>query len=350
MSFALLERFRKNPTLVGSTTPIVSFDHEQAGANATSVLKNKAGDSETYSVKGQSRIAAIDFAEQNNVLLIKAAVKGVEAKITNEDWMPIYYLPWIPNAIARTTLRPRSTTTRAGIAKAGINQMATNAKFRVDQNSATSAILDPNDPDVFVTSAVNGCSISVRGSREEPTVYHGNAKSLANTDGKKSPVELALDGKETDAAGLIALKRQDMERMLRSFETNDPKLNRLAGAHTTSQSKMLTQSNYQMLVASGMQAPSLKNEANRITKDIATQQGAKAKNIRLASSSGTVFGIRKAGKWTFYYQKLVKYEHWHDVAPWYAKANWQRDPAHPAGIHLVEFGEFWPTGPGVLLT
>lgn len=350
MSFALLERFRKNPALVASTTPIVSFDHEQAGANATSVLKNKAGDNETYSVKGQSRIAAVDFTEQNNVLLIKAAVKGVEAKITNEDWMPIYYLPWIPNAIARTTLRPRSLTTRAGIAKTGINQMATNAKFRVDQNLVTSAILDPNDPDIFVTSAVNGCSITVRGSQEEPTVYHGNAKSLANTDGKKSPVELALDGKETDAAGLIALKRQDMERMLRTFEHNDPKVDRLAGAHATTQSKMLTQSNYQMLVASGMQAPSLKTDVKRITQDIATQKGAKAKTIRLASSSGTVFGVRKAGKWTFYYQKLVKYEHWHDVAPWYAKANWQRDPAQPAGIHLVEFGEFWPTGPGVLLT
>jgi hypothetical protein len=141
-----------------------------------------------------------------------------------------------------------------------------------------------------------------------------------------------------------------MERMLRTFETNDPKLNRMAGPHTTTQSKMLTQNNYQMLVASGMQAPSLKNDVTRITKDIATQKGAQAKNIRLASSSGTVFGIRKAGKWTFYYQKLVKYEYWHDIAPFYQKANWQRDPAHPAGIHLVEFGEFWPTGPGVLLT
>jgi len=111
---------------------------------------------------------------------------------------------------------------------------------------------------------------------------------------------------------------------------------------------MLVQDNYQMLVGMGKQAPSLKSEAKRITKDIATQQATKAKHIRLASSFGTVFGIRTAGKWTFYYQKLIRYEYWHDTAPWHSKANWQSD-ASRSGVYLVEFGEFWPAGPGVLV-
>jgi len=43
------------------------------------------------------------------------ATTNAEAKITADDWMPVYYLPWVPNATVRTTLRPRSQTTRAGL-------------------------------------------------------------------------------------------------------------------------------------------------------------------------------------------------------------------------------------------
>lgn len=347
MSFALLDAFRKNPVLVAGRTPIVSFDHEQSKGDSNA-LKPKDGGGESFSVKGESRVTALDFVEQNGVLLMRVATTGVEAKITNEDWMPMYYLPWVANAIARTTLRPRSLTTRAGGAKA-IVPMANNNKFRVDQNDPLSAVVDPNDPDVFVTSSVNGCSVTIRGSREEPTVYHGNAKALADATGERGPVGHAIEGRDAAAAALMDLKRQDMERMLTGFEANDPKANRLGGPHTAAQSKMLVQANYQMLVLAGKTAPSAKADVKQISKDVATEKGGKAKNVRLASSQGTVFGVRRLGKWTFYYQKLVKYEFWRDTSSLLAKAKWEKDPTHPAGFHLVEFGEFWPAGPGRLV-
>ncbi len=344
MSFALLENFRKNPLLVAGGTPIVSFDHEQHQGG--DILKNKPGDQTSFSVKGDFRIAAVDLAQQNNMLMIRATTEDVESKIVNEDWMPIFYLPWIADATARTTLRRRSQTTRTGLNK-GLHQMAANNKFLIDQNNLLSGPLDPNDPDVFITSSVNGCSVTIRGSREEPTVYHGNAKSVANLGGKKSPVEVALQD-EIGAASLMDLKRQTMEGYLTNFEIADAKADRLGGMHTATQSKMLVQSNYQMLVFQGKAPPSQINAVKQISKGIAIDEGRKVKNVKVTSSQGTVFGIRNAAQWTFYYQKLVKYELWVDQAPWFAKANWQKVPGSTS-FRLVEFGEFWPGGPGLLV-
>jgi hypothetical protein len=348
MSFPVLERFRKDPVQVASVTPIVSFGLEQHGDNT--VIKSAAPGNELFAVRGQARIAALDFVEKSDALMMKVDLKNVEAKVTAEDCMPFYFLPWIGNAIARTTLRPRSQTTRAGVVK-GLHQMAVNPKFRTDQNDIASAVLDPNDPDVFFTSAVNGCTVTVRGSREEPTVYHGNAVKLADAHGYKSPCELAgLRGDEVGANNLITIKVQDMQRMLAAFEVADPKADRLGGAHTPAAGKMVTQSEYQMLAyPTGEVAPSQRAAARQMIKTVAKDERVNKKTVRVASSLGTVFGIRRAGQWTFYYQKLVKFEFLHDVAPWNKKADWQKNPARPSTFRLVEFGEFWPGGTGILI-
>ena len=101
MSFPVLERFRKDPVQVASLTPIVSFDLEQHEDNT--VIKSKAPGDELFAVRGQARIAALDFVEKSNALMMKVDLKNVEAKVTAEDFMPFYFLPWIRNAIARTT-------------------------------------------------------------------------------------------------------------------------------------------------------------------------------------------------------------------------------------------------------
>lgn len=347
MSFALLERFRRDPVGVASTTPILSFDAEQHGANA--ILKAKAPGGELFSVKGDVRIAAMDLIESGNTLLVRPATNGVQARLTAEDWMPVYFLPWMRNALLRTTLRPRSLTTRGGVAKP-IVPMVSNAKFLVDQNAPGSGTLDANDPDVFFTSGVNGCTVTVRGSREEPTVYHGNAIGIADGGGHRSPVELgAMGGDQMGADGLITLKVQDMRRMLDAFEAADPKVDRLAGPHTAAPGKMLTQRTYQSLAAMGQVAPGHAAEVTAAAGGLAREQGVKPRQVRVVSSVGSVFGIRTAGRWTFYYQKLLKFEFLRDGAPWYQKARWVKDDGRPVTVRLVEFGEFWPGGPGVLI-
>jgi hypothetical protein len=347
MSFALLERFRRDPVQVASGTPILSFDLEQHGDN--SILKSKAPSNELFSVRGDSRITAVDLVESRNTLMMRLATKGVEAKITNEDWMPAYFLPWMRNAIVRTTLRPRSATTRVGGAK-GLVPMASNPKFLIDQNTPGSGPLDSNDPDIFLTSAVNGCTVTIRGSREEPTVYHGNAVTVGDAGGHRSPVELAaFQGNQAGADNLITLKVQDMRRMLDAFELADPKANRLGGPHTAAGGKMLTQSSYQVLAAQGKVAPGQRAAVGQLAAGIAREEGVKPRKVRVVSSLGTVFGIRQEGRWTFYYQKLLKFDFIHDVAPWHKKAQWEKDDSHPATVRLVESGEFWPGGAGVLI-
>ena len=343
MSFALLEQFRKNPVLFAGRWPIMAFDHQQY-KDGTQSLKNSSGDGESFSVKGECRIAALDLIEKNGYLAMSVNLREAAAKIGAEDWMPFYYLPWITDATARTTLRPRSLTTREGAAKAKvIPQIPNNNKFKVDQNDQHSAVLDPNDPDVFITAAVNGCTVTIRGSREEPTVYHGNAKGTKDASGETGSIGHALMGRDAEANALMELKRQKMEGMLGGYE---PKADRLAGPHTAVPSKMLAQPDYQMLVSSVGVAPSLKGAVSRISKDVATATGQKVKSVRLPSSQGTVFGMRTGRQWTFYYQKLVKYEFWHDTASLLSKAKWERDTSKPAGFQLIEFGEFWPNGPG----
>ena len=268
-----------------------------------------------------------------------------------QDWMPFYFLPWIKNAIVRTTLRPRSVTTRTGIAKANINQFASNPRFKVDQNNPLSGVLDPNDPDIFITSAVNGCTVTVRGSREEPTVYHGNAVDVASY-GSKSPVELAIAGREGMADGLITMKVGEMRRMLIEMETQHVKADRLGGPHAATPTKMLTQSSYQMLAMQGKISQGDSADAKRIIRGVAAEDGINKqqdKKIRLMSSQGTVFGVRKNGQWTFYCQKIVLLEIWHDAAGRFKKAKWERDTSKPRRFRLVEFSEFWPAGAGFVV-
>lgn len=66
------------------------------------------------------------------------------SQIALKGWIPIFWLPWNAGRVVKTTLidkRPGST----------------------------------DSPRIFLTSAVNGCSVFVEGDSGNPTVYHSNA-------------------------------------------------------------------------------------------------------------------------------------------------------------------------------
>src|SRR5215212_1005845 len=65
-----------------------------------------------------------------------------------------YWLPWEEDQIVRTALRP---------------------------SLKASGPLEGVDPDYFFTAPLTGCSVFVEGPRDQPTVYHANAKSHAGT-------------------------------------------------------------------------------------------------------------------------------------------------------------------------
>ena len=343
MSVELNVVFRRDPVGVASRIPIVSFDKENSN-----VLKVKGDAAENLrSVRGSQRIAAIDLKQLSNANGVSVAEKELDAKLL-DGWLPCYYLPWIANGVARTTLRPRSATTRDGVAK-NIVRLTANPLYRVDQNNPLSAVLDPNDPDIFFTSAVNGCTVTVRGTREEPTVYHANAKDL-KVEGEKSPLNAALHGGgDAFAQQVIDGKRDWMVGKINRLEQVDQKQQRGAGLQTPAQRRLLGQDQYQMLVAGGEVSARDRQNAEAAKRNIVATEGGKKKDLRLASSQGTVFGLRTNGHWTFYFQKLVKYEWWHDTAGIFKKAHWERDQSRAPGYTLVAFGEFWPNGAGILV-
>lgn len=63
--------------------------------------------------------------------------------------VPMWYLPWMSGKLVRMTIP----------AKQNLNDRDAN--------------WDDRDPDLFFTAAINGCSVFVSGTQQNPTVYHG---------------------------------------------------------------------------------------------------------------------------------------------------------------------------------
>lgn len=331
-------KLRNNTLNYINQTPIISFDMEQSSNDGGQYLKMKLGDEALWSVKGESRIVATDLLPAGNRVGVSVRTDNLDTAIA-ADWMPTYWLPWGRNRIIRTTLRRRSLTTRTGVAKVGITQIGVN-----NPNYAP----DSNDPDFFITSAVNGCTVFIEGPEEQPTIYHGNAIGMKDEKGR-GPMDLAVTGKGKAAQNLIEQKVMTMQDQFQRLSEGDAKATRGGGVFTPQPAKVITQSEYQMLVMEGRIGSGYELEAKQVTADIAGREGVRTKEVRLKKSQGTVFGLRTGGKWKFYYQKLVCYECFQDVAPKWKLAEWVKNPAKPTDYHVVAAGEFWPNGPGMAL-
>ena len=257
-------------------------------------------------------------------------------------WFPMYYLSWCKDEILRTTLRPHKDQSQRGT-KAPV------PGFETATNTAADPPYDPADPDVFFTANVNGCMVVVEGSRQEPTVYHCNAMTTGHA-GSTSPMDAALGDKDANKAQqIIGAKVGAMSTQVRAQAGAHPKALRNTGNPAQSV-KGITQDEYMILAGNAIVGAGYEQGAEKIRGQIAAQFNIKGKvpeQIRIQQSCGTVFGVKKHGLWTFYYQKLIKYELWHDIAPWYAKAKW----ALLAGDlwFVAKCKEFWPGGKGVVL-
>ena len=249
-------------------TPIISFDLEQLSPDGGEHLKMKIADSELWSVKGKSRIVATDLLRKGDSVIVKVKLKAEDlgAAVAN-DWMPTYWLPWGRNRVVRTTLRPRSLTTRTGAPKEGKDLDIT----RIDVNNVHYA-QDSNDPVFFLTSSVNGCAVFVEGPEEQPTVYHGNAIGV-----KDEKVEgqwiWRWPEKGKAAQNLIGQKVTTMQDQFNRLSVGDPKLTRGAGPFAGQSAKVITQADYQMLVIEGKIGSGFGSEAKKVVAGIAARKG-----------------------------------------------------------------------------
>ena len=91
---------------------------------------------------------------------------------TGSSAFPVYYLPWRSNYMMRIKLKPSP-------------KHPTKEKHRFWADETV-------EPDIFITAALQGCSIFVSGEPDQPVVYHINASST------KGPRDETLNSKDDD--------------------------------------------------------------------------------------------------------------------------------------------------------
>ncbi|NUP05680.1 MAG: hypothetical protein HOW73_06425 [Polyangiaceae bacterium] len=150
---------------------------------------------------------------------------------------------------------------------------------------------------LFFTANLSGCAILITGSPAAPVVYHANAEASANPD-----LADATDGHKigwSEATMLTAISRFDLPDLAGS----DPEIQTLRPSE-------YVYAQHDQVVLDG---------------DL----------LKSRKSMATVFGVRKNGMWTFYYQKGF---HLHTSN--------QITGETTDMLVVEEFGELWPTRKG----
>jgi hypothetical protein len=182
---------------------------------------------------------------------------------------PVYYLPWATNSMFRIKLKPSPNhPTQTGI-----------------------IFKDTVEPDVFITAALQGCSIIVSGDPQQPVVYHLNAQGIngphGETLGSATDIEIlaAANAKRLHMLGRYNLARTDQPKEGRSaFGMRPPQTFTSTASHLTDY---------------------MPDNLGSLQTALAVRylQGAAGQ----VEQYGTVFGIRKAdGNWRFYRQTRTR--------------------------------------------
>ncbi len=248
--------------------------------NAAKVMYCTVESANTSHIAFSSDLGFPSYAGDDNLYLLH--ITPVSKGGTS---FPVYYLPWAADANYRMQLKP----------------------------SPHAPALDPLgatiDPDVFVTAAVQGCSIFVEGSRQQPVVYHLNATGLPGD----------LGGSPLVALPVVRAKVQDMTRRynLASVGANRKNL----GAASTRGAVHMSDYMPEMLTDVGMNTLAARHATPPWTMSsllgaYGTQQ-AWPFQITLLLQFGTIFGVRKAGDWSFYAQTRTRIEYDYEALPWY---------------------------------
>jgi len=279
-----------------------------------------------FQLVGEKRIWSGDLNRWGSKVELTRRTGRVDAPC-----MAMYYLPWARNECMRTVLR----RTR--------NQAQRGAKTPIPANPPNNAANPPqdtNDPDIFFTAGVNGCMVVVEGTREEPVVYHCNAVSTAG-----SPMDEAVNNRDAGLAqNKIGQKVNWMTTRMSAMSTAAPK-NPKGPVQTAAMRKGTIQTDYMLLADFDKIGAGEEREWGVIQSNIARSiglHGQSDRRIRIEDSLGTVFGARKNGLWTFYFQKLVCYGVLRKTG---RKPNeWQQDQS---GLwYVADCREFWPNGAG----
>lgn len=267
-----LDDFRKNPVEFAKKYPLTV-----PGPGKTMHFKEKQFDHDEeaftgYQVAGSERIYWFDIGR------MKGEPSMTEVQLqsaADEQLEPAYWLPWAEDQIIRTALRPSRKATGS---------------------------LEGIDPDYFFTAPLTGCSVFIEGPRDQPTVYHANAKSHAGTFANQLTRKQFVE--------LQQAKVEEMEKRFAAFSTQQEKksrgLVRLGPGKSGREASMLD-------YMSRAHSPDFPNELEEVVSKATNGKYSKievaGQKIVVTHTEGTVFGVRAYGEWTFYFQKRVRIQH-----------------------------------------
>jgi hypothetical protein len=263
-----------------------------------------------------------------------------------KDYRPIYWLPWGANRVYRTALRPSKKFVDPNksfdyitslVLRSAFSSEETRDRTQLEEDLRTAFALQETDPDLFFTATINGCSVFVEGTEEEPVVYHANA------------VDHILGFNQIDSglafATLLKEKIRHMVSRYRKFSEHQPKGPRtstLPPSPTTG----VVPTDYLVVGQDKNYMEWFKKEVRSVVKKYVKETSSfkigmdSVKDVKLEEGAGTVFGVKKGGKWKFYYQKLVFVTCLQNRGV--LKPDW-REVSH---WHVSECEQFWPGGSG----
>src|SRR5579884_273844 len=102
-------------------------------------------------------IAYVNLTRESSSTTMKEGINTIsmaasyDSAKSQSDWIPVYFLPWADNFVISLTIPKKAPTTGP-------------------------------DPSVFLTAAINGCSVFVQGTPDQPTIYHAGGETKRGKD------------------------------------------------------------------------------------------------------------------------------------------------------------------------
>lgn len=277
--------FIANPQAFGNQYSLYPFCEMQV--NQAHMRDLVLGNGDTFTeVRGDNKVAFCDIRKARTFPDVPADLGGsyhehrkllvmhITSNPPHKDAFPVYYLPWAQDHMFRMKLKPSphhaKTTEVWGWGMFG------------------GATITPN---VFVTAAVQGCSVFVRGDPESPLVYHVNASG-------KNPPSGATLAAATDAPFLEAarFKARSMARLTRRAQQQFPKEGPKVGGIRQPPARSNAGAAHLTDYMPGMMPTALDQLKQDYEDEIPEADLVEVQQF------GTIFGFRANRDWAFYRQ------------------------------------------------
>jgi hypothetical protein len=181
---------------------------------------------------------------------------------------PVWFLPWQPGSIIRLT-----------IPAAGVNNP---------------------DPDIFFTAAINGCSVLVQGTAQNPTIYHGGGDT-----GRSDHDEAAMFWRQALRKHIADSASAALRGPILA-EVNKTDYIKTQGSLTRPVSLQATKGTFGTKIVATPDTKQYGTTPRAIAYQEWLEQELNRKGsfqVQTVSPWGCVMGVRTGGNWAFYLQE-----------------------------------------------